>query len=131
MTGACAAAIAGWIGGGLGGGFLICSKDSFLCSSTDFFDSSDSFLGTGGGWDAPFFALSPSPQFKALAMPHSPLRLGGRGGFSPIRGAATVGGGRAGTSSSHIFSTIPVRTKAHSVQVARKRARHHLLVQSG
>lgn len=84
----------------------------------------------------------------ALANPHNPLFLGGTGGFSAVpdtlvelcvSGVDTcvdgvllgTTGGTTGTSSSHTFSTIPERTKAHNEHVERRRARHQPLVQRG
>lgn len=74
----------GWAGG-RGGGSLRCSITG-LCSA-------------GGAVCAALFAfsLSPSPQLvarspRALAIPHSVLRLGGTGGFSPAEDVAIVAG---------------------------------------
>ena len=100
------AVVVGCMGGGFAGSFL-----SFSCV---FFSSLQ------------FAALSPN----ALAIRQRPLLLGGTGGFSPLL-EGVIDGGRVGTSSSHTFSTMPVRTKAHRVHVERRRARHHPLVQRG
>ena len=74
-------------------------------------------------------SLSPSLQLAALspialAIPHNPLFRGGRDGFSAFVGLGTGGAVGRVIASSHILSTIPVRTNAHSVHVVRRRERH-------
>ena len=83
------------------------------------------------------FSLSPSLQLAALspialAIPHNPLFLGGKDGFSPFVRLGT-GGGTGGiiTSSSHTLSTIPLRTNAQSVHVVRRRERHQPVIHKG
>lgn len=76
----------------------------------------------------------PSPQLrprsmpKAEAMPQRPpifdFRRGGMDGLPSEESFLGSGGGRLGTSSSHTFSTIPVRTKAQREHVVRRRVRH-------
>jgi hypothetical protein len=89
------------------------------------------------------FSLSPSLQPVALspnadAMPHNPPLLGGIGGLpqppeSVLDDLSDTGEGsdNTGISSSHTFSITPVRMKAHSEHVDRKRVRHHPDVHSG
>lgn len=106
-------------------------------------EGEDNFLSTSLSGVRP---LSPSLQLAALspntvAIPHSPRLLGGSGGLpSPAESllddlivAPDFGGGEGsiGTSSSQILSITPVRTKAHSEQVDRKRARHQPEVHNG
>ena len=84
-------------------------------------------------------SLSPSLQLAALspialAMPHNPpLFRGGRDGFSAFVRLGTGGGASVGgvITSSHTFSTIPVRTNAQSVHVARRRERHQPVLHKG
>lgn len=100
------------------------------------------FSGTGvreaeaEGWV--FFALSLSLSLqlaafspRALAIPHRPRRLGGIGGFSPFDVGVIDVGSNVGTSSSHTFSTIPVRINAQREHVVRSRARHQVFGHSG
>lgn len=136
LMGECTPATAGCTGGG---GSRLFSKDA-RGGGRD---------GVGRGEDATeaedasckdnlFLSLSPSLQLaalspRALAIFHNPLRLGGTGGFSPfVETAAIVDGGTMlDISSSQTFSTMPVRTNAHSIHVVRRRARHQPLGQSG
>jgi len=95
------------------------------------------------------FSLELSLQLApliAFARPHKPRFLGGTGGatgpfveFDKLmeKGVEVVSRERtdgymiAGGSSSHIRSTILVRTKAHIEHVVRRRERHHPFVQRG
>jgi len=95
------------------------------------------------------FSLELSLQLAALialARPHKPRFLGGTGGATGLfvefdklmeTGMGVVSRERtgrrviAGGSSSHIRSTILVRTKAHIEHVVRRRERHHPFVQRG
>ena len=91
-------------------------------------------------------SFSPSPQLVALspnadAMPHNPRLLGGIGGLLPDDESVPIDlspadfegvvGDIIDTSSSHTFSTTPVRMKAHNEQVDRRRVRHHPDLHSG
>jgi len=123
-----AVALAGWAGGGDGSFF------------------STSLSGVLSGILTRPLSLSPSLQLAALspkadAMPHKPRLLGGIGGLpSPTEtapddlsatGLEGVDGDNTGISSSQTFSIIPVRTKAQSEHVERKRVRHHPDAHSG
>ena len=81
-------------------------------------------------------SLSPSLQLAALspialAIPHNPLFRGGRGGFSAFEELGAGGGAGRVITSSHTLSTIPVRTKAQSVHVVRRRERHQPVLHKG
>jgi hypothetical protein len=138
LTGGCAAdPTEGWLGGG---GSRLFSVGARGGGGGGVGAGEDETEAACGGCGDDFFALSLSPSLqlaalspRALAIFHSPLRLGGTGGFSPFVAAGAIVGGGAmlGISSSQTFSTIPVRTNAHSVHVVRRRARHHPLVHSG
>jgi hypothetical protein len=113
------------------------------------FFSSFSFSGVSERLDG-FLALSLSPTFSlqlapiALAKPHKPFFLGDTEDFSvpdvPVAWVCDMealddcplfGPAMLEISSSQIFSTTPVRTKAHNEHVERRRARHQPLVQRG
>ena len=87
-------------------------------------------------WGEGVIFIAASPQLAARspnteAMPHNPLFLGGIGGLLVSGCTEIFGGGKAGTSSSQIFSMMPVRTKDQSEHVVRKRVKHQLPRQRG
>jgi hypothetical protein len=135
LTGECAVATAGCVGGG---GSRLFSRGGGGGAGVGASEAEAEAECVGGRDDFLPLSLSPSLQLaalspRALAIFHSPLRLGGTGGLSPFVAVGTIVGGgmMLGISSSQTFSTMPVRTNAHSVHVLRRRARHHPLVHSG
>jgi len=137
LTGPCATATEGCIGGGSRRFSSDARGSGGGGAGEDETDAGRVGASTGDVFFALSLSLSLSPQLaalspSALAIFHRPLRLGGTEGFSPFVARAIMGGGRMlGISSSHTFSTIPVRKKAHSVHVVRRRARHHPFAHSG